>query len=134
MDCFHDAGLPFEKVFMLPDKTRIRVSKKMQLKHNLQPEASKMNVVPNLHSMLISIPKMADVDYIAVFDKKEDRIYDATTNIASASTDPILVAPCCQDTRMWKLNLDYEVLGHKYPDQFIPGVNKANAVFNLTNT
>ncbi len=33
-----------------------------------------------------------------------------------------------------KLDLDYEVLGHKYPDQFIAGVNKANAIFNLPNT
>jgi hypothetical protein len=133
-DCFHDAGLPSEKVFMLPDKTRIRISKKMRLKHNLRPKASKMNIVPNLHSMLISIPKMADVDYNSVFDKKKARIYDATTTIVSASTDPILIAPCCQDTRLWKLNLDYEVLGHKYPDQFIAGVNKANAVFDLPNT
>jgi hypothetical protein len=64
----------------------------MQLKHNLWLEASKMNIVPNLHSTLISVPKMADVDYIAVFDKKEARIYDATTTIVSASEDPILIA------------------------------------------
>jgi hypothetical protein len=61
-DCFHDTGLPSEKVFMLPDKTRIRATKKMQLKHNLWPKASKMNIVPNLHSTLISIPMMADTD------------------------------------------------------------------------
>jgi hypothetical protein len=73
----------------------------MWLKHNLWPKASKVNIVPNLHSMLISVPKMADVDYIAVFDKKEARIYDATTTIISASKDPILVAPCCQDTGLW---------------------------------
>ncbi len=108
-DYFHDTGLPSEKVFMLPDKTRIRASKRMRLKHNLRPKASKMKIVPNLHSTLISVPKMADAEYIAVFDKKEARIYDATTTIVSASEDPILVAPCCQDTGLWKLNLDYEV-------------------------
>jgi hypothetical protein len=132
-DCFHNTGLPSEKVFMLPDKTRIRASKKMRLKHNLQPEASKMNIVQNLHSTLISVPKLADVDYIEVFDKKEARIYDAMTTILSASKDPILVAPCCQDTGLWKHNLDYEVLGHKYPDQFIADVDKANAIFDLPN-
>ncbi len=123
---FHDTGLPSEKVFMLPDKTRIRASKKMQLKHNLRPKASKRNIIPNLRSTLISIPKMADVDYIALFDKKEARIYDAMTTIVSASEDPIFVAPCCQDTGLWKFNLDYKVLGCRYPDQFIMGVNKAN--------
>jgi hypothetical protein len=53
------------------NKTKIRAINKMRLKHNLRPEASKMNIVPNLHSMLISIPKMVDVDYIAMFDKKK---------------------------------------------------------------
>ncbi len=96
---------------MLADKTKIRATNKMWLKLNLQPKASKMNIVPNLHSTLISTPKMADVDYIAVFDKKEARIYNATTTIVSATKDPIRVAPCCQDTKLWKLDLDYEVLG-----------------------
>ncbi len=65
---------------------------------------------------------------------KKARIYDAMTIIVSASEDPILLAPCCQDTGLWKLDLDYEVLGRKYPDQFIVGVNKANAIFDLPNT
>jgi hypothetical protein len=82
-----------------------------------------MNIVPNLHSTLISVPKMADADYIAVFDKKEARIYNATTTIVLALKDPILVAPCCQDTGLWKLDLDYEVLCREYPDQFITGVD-----------
>jgi hypothetical protein len=70
-NCFHDTSLPSKKVFMLPDKTKIKASNKMRLKHNLRPKASKMNIVPNLHSTLISVPKMADADYIAVFDKKK---------------------------------------------------------------
>ncbi len=86
-DCFHNTGLPSEKVFMLPDKTRIRATTK--------PKVSEVNIVPNLHSTLISVPKMADVVYIALFDKKEARIYNATTTIVSASKDPIFVAPRC---------------------------------------
>jgi hypothetical protein len=35
-DCFHNTGLPSKKVFMIPDKTRIRATSKMQLKHNLR--------------------------------------------------------------------------------------------------
>ncbi len=97
-DCFHGTGLPSEKEFMLPDMTRIRATNKMPLKHNLRPKASKTNFVPNLHSTLISVPKMADADHIAVFDKKEARIFNATPTIVSATKDPILVVPCCQDT------------------------------------
>ncbi len=93
-----------------------------------------MNILPNLYSTLISVPKMADGDYIAVFNKKEARIYNATTTIVSASKDPILIAPRCQDTGLWKRDLDFEVLSREYPDQFISSVDKANAIFNLPNT
>jgi hypothetical protein len=114
VDCFHDSGLLSKKVFMLLDKTKIKAIKKMQLKHNLWPKASEVNIVINLHSMLISVPKMADADYIAVFDKNETRIYNATTTIMSATKDPLLVALHCQDMGQWKLDLDYDILGQEY--------------------
>jgi hypothetical protein len=50
MDCFHDTGLPFKKVFMLLDTSKIKATKKMQLKHDLRARAGKKNIVPNLHS------------------------------------------------------------------------------------
>ncbi len=56
------------------------------------------------------------------------------TTIASATKDPILIAPRCQETRLWKLDLDFEVLGQEYPDHFITGVDEANAIFDLPNT
>jgi hypothetical protein len=64
-DCFHDTGFPSKKAFMLLDKTKIKATNKMQLKCNLWPKASKINIVPNLHSTLISAPKMADADYMS---------------------------------------------------------------------
>ncbi len=95
-----------------------------------------MNIVPNLHMTLISVPKMAEHGYIAVFDKHEARIYDGTTTKLMASGDPIIVPPWCEDRGLWKmeLNLDYEILGCKDPEHFIAGVNEANAIFNLPNT
>ncbi len=35
-DCFLDTGLPSHKVFMLLDKTNIKATKKMTLKHKLR--------------------------------------------------------------------------------------------------
>ncbi len=64
----------------------------MQLKHNLRAGAGKINIMPNLHSTLISMPKMADYGYIAVFDKTEARIYDGTATTITASGEPIIVA------------------------------------------
>ena len=136
IDCFNDTGEPSSKVFMLPNKTKIRATKKMTLQHNLRGKAGEMNIIPNLHSTLISVPKMADHDYIAVFDKKEARIYDGTTTTISANGKPIIVAPRCTETGLWKmeLNLDYKNLGREHPDRFTAGVDEANAIFDLPNS
>jgi hypothetical protein len=119
---------------MLPDKTKIRATNKMRIKHNLQSKASKMNIVPNLHSTLISVPKIADADYIAVFDKKRSQNIQCNDYHHVSNKDPILVAPRCQDTGLWKFDLDYEFLGQEYPDHFIVGVDEANTIFDLPNT
>jgi hypothetical protein len=50
-----------------------------------------MNVVPGLQSTLVSTPKMANADYIAVFDKHKATIYDATTITIIALANPIVV-------------------------------------------
>ncbi len=60
VDCFYDTGLLSRKVLMLPDKSKIMATKKIQLNHNLWAGDSKMNIVPNLHTWLISVPKMAE--------------------------------------------------------------------------
>ncbi len=136
MNCFHDTSLPSNKVFMLPDKTKIKAMKTMQLKHKLQAGAGEMNIAPNLHSTLISVPKMADHEYIAVFVKIEARIYDGTTTTITALEEPIIIVPWWEDTSLWKmeLDLDFEILGREHPEQFVAGVDEANAIFDLPNT
>jgi hypothetical protein len=53
---------------MLPEKSKIRAIQKMLLKHKQQEGAREMNVVSGLQSTLVSIPKLADADYIAILD------------------------------------------------------------------
>jgi hypothetical protein len=104
MECFHDTGLPSKKVFMLPHTLKIPATKIMCLKHNLRAGAGEMNIAPNLHSTLISVPKMAEHGYITVSDKKEAKIYDGTTTTIIASREPIIIAPRCEDTGLWKID------------------------------
>ncbi len=95
-----------------------------------------MNIVPNLHSTLISVAKMAEHGYIAVFNKMEAKIYDGTTTTITSLGEPIITAPRCDETGLWKMNLDldYEILGCEHTDHFIAGVDEANAIFGLPNT
>ena len=83
---------------MLPDKRTHRATKKMLLRQPLREAAREINIVPGLHSTLISVPKLADSDYITVFDKRMATIYDGTTTAINATNPPILEAPRCDAT------------------------------------
>ncbi len=80
------------KIFHAP-KSKIRATRKMLLKNKLREGVREMNVVPGLHSTLVSIPKFANADYIAVFDKNKANIYDAKTTTITSLADPVIVAP-----------------------------------------
>ncbi len=69
-DAFEDTGKLLKKKFMFLDKCTNKATKKMHLKHKLHPAARKMNIVPGLHSTLVSIPKLADAGYTTVLSKK----------------------------------------------------------------
>ena len=105
-ELFENTGQPSTKVFMLPDKSKVRATHKMLLKHKIREGAREMNIVPGLHSTLVSVPKMVDEDYIVVFDKKSAKTYDATTTTISATKQPILEAPRCTSTGLWLMPLD----------------------------
>ena len=78
----------------------------MLLRQPLREEAREVNIVPGLHSTLISVPKLADSDYITVFDKRMATIYDATTTDITATNPSILEAPRCNATGLWKHPLE----------------------------
>ncbi len=104
---FENTGQPSTKVFMLPDKSKVCATHKMLLnKHKIREGAREMNIVPGLHSTLVSVPKMVDKDYIVVFDKKSGKTYDATTTMISATEQPVLEAPRCTSTGLWLMPLD----------------------------
>ena len=105
-ELFENTGQPSTKVFMLPDKSKVRATHKMLLKHKIREGAREMNIVPGLHSTLVSVPKMVDKDYIVVFDKKSAKSYDATTTTISATEQPVLKAPRCTSTGLWLMPLD----------------------------
>jgi hypothetical protein len=97
-ECFDNTGHKSNKIFMLPDKRQHKATKKMLLRQPLRESAREMNIVPGLHSTLISIPKLADANYTTVFEKSKATIYDALTTTITADRPPILDAPRCKLT------------------------------------
>ncbi len=103
-----DTGQPSQKTFMCPDGCTVKATKKMLLKHNLRLAAREMNIVPGLHSTLVSIPKSADAGYTTVFNKNGAAIYDDKTTTFTATNLPVLEPERCKYTGMWMLNLNPE--------------------------
>jgi hypothetical protein len=127
-ECFVDTGEASTKKFMFPDKRTNKATKRMLTKHNLRPAAREMNIVPGLHSTLISVPKLADAGYTTVFSKAGAAIYDDYTTTILTSNPPVLDAERCDHTGLWKLQLEDKTK----ETNGTPPTNKAiNVIFDL---
>jgi hypothetical protein len=130
-DAFEDTGKLSKKMFMLLDKCTNKATKKMRLKHKLRPAAREMNIVPGLHSTLVSIPKLAVAGYTTVFSKKRATIYDDHTTAITADKPLVPEANRCNLTGLWKLSLHPERIAANGE----PLHNEAiNVIFNLPIT
>ncbi len=122
------------KIFMFPDGCARKATKKMLLKHNLRIAAQEMNIVPGLHSALVSIPKLADTGCTTVLTKDGAAIYDDNTTAITASNPPILESNRCQHTGMWRLNLNPEYPNTHSPDKQHETPKTINVIFNLPSS
>jgi hypothetical protein len=96
---------------MLPDKSRVCATHKMLPTHKLRDGAQEMNIVPGLHSTLVSVPKIVDKDYIVVLDKNLGKTYNATTTTITAMAEPVLEAPRCTLSGLWLMPLETKTNG-----------------------
>jgi hypothetical protein len=127
-DAFEDTGNKLsKKTFMFPDKCTNKATKKMRLKHKLCPAAREMNIVPGLHSTLVSMPKLANAGHTTVFSKEGDAIYDDHTMTITADNPPILEADRCNLTSLWKLPLHKDTAANEEP----PHNEAINVTFDL---
>ncbi len=114
------------KTFMFLNGRTRKATKKMLLKHNLQIAAWEMNIMPGLHLALVSISNLADAGYSTVLPKHGAAIYNDNTTAITASNPPILESNWCQDTGLWRLNLN--------PDDKHASPKTINVIFNLPSS
>ena len=65
-----------------------------------------MNIVPGMHTSLISIAKLADAGYTTLLRQEGAEIYDNKTTIVKVDAPPVITAPRCLTTGLWKMALD----------------------------
>ena len=116
---------------MFPDGRTATATKKMMLKHNLCSGAREINIVPGMHTTLISIPKLTDERYNTVLRGKVDEIYNDDTTMVTANKLLVLTAPRCKSTGLWQLNLDPHTEEINQPAGAPTGEKTANVIFDL---
>ena len=112
-------------------------SDKMKLPHQLRHPATEMNVVPGMHTSLISGCKFADADYVTVLDKNELNIYDGRTTTITISEKAVLKGYRDKQSGLWRIPLKANVVNENTDTLLIqrPMPNEAIAhVFELPST
>ncbi len=83
---FVATGRQSDKAFRMPNGKVEEASDMEELQHDVRHPARDVHIVPGIErDSLLSIPKFADTNYIAIFDKDTVNIYDAnkTTIVVS---------------------------------------------------
>ena len=126
---FVATGRQSDKAFRMPNGEVEEASDMDELQHDVRHPAKDVHIVPGIErDSLLSIPKFADANYVAIFDKDEVNIYDANKTTIVVSRGAILRGWRCKQTKLWRIplikNVTNEntdtVLCDRCPTEFLP--------------
>ena len=89
-----------------------------------------MNIVPGMHTSLISISKLAEAGYTTVLQRDGAEIYDDKTTIVKADAPPVISAPCCPTSGLWKMALNPQMEASERGIGTTLTAEEANAMFD----
>ncbi len=100
-----------------------------KLHYDVRHPAKDVHIVPGIkRDSLLSIPKFADANYIAIFDKDKVNIYEANKTTIVVSRSAILRGWRCKTTNLWRIPLIRNVINEntdtvlcdRCPTEFLP--------------
>ena len=90
-NAFVATGRQSDKAFRMPNGEVEEASDVDEIQHDVRHPAKDVRIVPGIErDSLLSIPKFADANYVAIFDKDEVNIYDANKTTIVVSRGAIL--------------------------------------------
>ena len=90
-NAFVATGRQSDKAFRMPNGEVEEASDVDELQHDVRHPAKDVHIVPGIErDSLLSIPKFADANYVAIFDKDEVNICDANKTTIVVSRGAIL--------------------------------------------
>ncbi len=77
-----------------------------KFQHDVRHPAKDVRIVLGIeHDSLLGIPKFADANYVAIFDKDEVNIYNPNKTKIIVSCSTILQGWRCKQTNLWQVPL-----------------------------
>jgi hypothetical protein len=91
-----------DKAFRMPNAEVEEASNMDKFQHDMRHPAKDVHIVLGIErNSLLSIPKFADANYVAIFDKDEVNIYDANKTKIIVSCSAIFRGWQCKQTNLW---------------------------------
>jgi hypothetical protein len=122
-NAFVATGHQLDKAFRMPNGEVEEARDMDKFQHDVRHPAKDVHIVPGIEcDSLLSIPKFADVNYVAIFDKDEVNIYDANKTKIIVSCSAILQGWQCKQTNLKNVqnNNTDTVLCNRCPTEFLP--------------
>ncbi len=128
-NAFVATGRQSDKAFCMPNCKLEEASDMDELQRDVRHPAKDVHIVPGIkRDSLLSIPKFADANYFAIFDKDKVSIYDANKTTIVVSRGAILQGWQCNQTNLWQVPLIKNihntntdtVLCDRCPMEFLP--------------
>jgi hypothetical protein len=132
---FVATGRQSDKAFCMPNGEVEEASNMDELQHDMRHPAKDVHIVPGIErDSLLSIPKFADANYIAIFDKDEFNIYDTNKTTIVVSRGAILQGWRCKQTNLRRVPLVKNVINtntdtircNRCPTEFLPDIPPPN--------
>ena len=98
-------GIASDKQVSMPNGKQVAAEEKLHLDNQLREPANIGDSIPQLKKTLISNGKIADADYITVYDKEEVNVYDARTTQVTASNAAVMTGYRDKRNGLWRFPL-----------------------------
>jgi hypothetical protein len=103
---FVPTGWQSNKTLHMPNATIEEATDVDKLHHDIRHPAKDIHIMLGIEcDSLLSIPKLSNANYIAIFDKDKINIYNANKTKVMASCSIILHGWQCKDTNLWRVPL-----------------------------
>jgi hypothetical protein len=93
----------------MPNGMKEKAGEVLQMRNGLRTLADTADSIPSLKTTLVSNSKLADANYITVFDREEVNIYDAETTQVVPTKQAVMTGWRDRITGLWRVPLQQEV-------------------------